>query len=511
MIKLRRKPKLAIVETDVTADEVEQLREELKLYKTAFVQIDEVARRAGCGDLDARICNWDEFDGLSTTLAHVNKMLDLADSFIRESDATLAHAAKGQFYRHHVERGVLGDYCRAAANINATLKHMAELEIERKKEMSQLADNLESEVKAAVDHVELSSENMLAKTEGMSKNLEDVGQRANRVVELSDNATRNVESCATVVEGMAVSAQEISQQSENSLNATVDAENEVEKTTFIVNELANAVEEIGGIANVIKEIAAQTNLLALNATIEAARAGEAGKGFAVVASEVKDLASQTADATGRVDAQITSIQQMAIETTGAIEKIGRSIQVSNEISKTVANAAGKQLTATREISQNIFESAHATKKSSSNIVDVAAKANECRLLVEEVTSESKGVGEATHLLSDKVATILINLRNYEGFNRRENTRYEMISPKACELESMGKRYLGNVQNISRTGAAIIVSADVHEGGNLNLRVGGYAALKASVVSNNNGVVRIHFNDHQNAAINELLREQFLDS
>lgn len=511
MIKLLRKPKLALAETDATAGEVDQLREELLLYKAAFVQIDEVATRAGCGDLDARISTWDEFEGLSTTLAHVNKMLDLADSFVRESDATLAHAAKGQFYRHYVERGVLGDYRRAAANINATQKHMAELETERKEEMSQLADNLESEVKAAVDHVQLSSETMLAKTEGMSANLEDVGQRANRVVELSDNTTRNVESCASAVEGMSVSAQEISLQSENSLKATVDAEEEVEKTTFIVNELANAVEEISGIANVIKEIAAQTNLLALNATIEAARAGEAGKGFAVVASEVKDLASQTADATGRVDTQITSIQQMAIETTGAIGEIGRSIQVSSEISKAVANAAEKQLTATQDIRRNILEAAQATKKSSGNIVDVAAKTNDCRLLVEEVSGESNGVAEATQLLSDKVATILSNLRSYEAFNRRENTRHEALSPKACEVECMGKTQLASVQNISRTGAAIIVSSTVHKGGDLNLSVGGHAAIKASVIGNENGIVRIQFNDQQKAAISELLRDQFLDS
>ncbi|MBW2187728.1 MAG: PilZ domain-containing protein [Deltaproteobacteria bacterium] len=511
MIKLFTKSKAASVETDASSDEVDQLRKELLRYKTAFAEIDDVTARAGLGDLSARVINWDQFDNLSPTMAHVNKMLDLADSFVRESDATLAHAAKGLFYRSYIERGVLGDYRRAAANLKSTQQHMAELETERKEEMSQLADNLESEVKTAVDHVQISSKTMRAKTEEMSVNLEDVGQQTNTVVELSNNTARNVESCASAVEGMSASAQEIFQQSENSLKATVDAEGEVEKTTFIVNELANAVEEISGIANVIKEIAGQTNLLALNATIEAARAGEAGKGFAVVASEVKDLASQTAHATGRVDTQITSIQQMAIETAGAIEKIGLSVHESSEISKIVASAAEKQLTATREISHNIHEAAQATKKSSGNIVDVATKTNDCRLLVEQVTGESNGVAEATQSLSSKVATILTNLRHYEAFNRRENTRHETASPAPCEIESMGETILGHVQNISRTGAAITVRSTVQESDELGLSVGDHTTLKGRVIDNENGIVRIHFNDQQNAAISKLLREEFLDS
>lgn len=510
MIKRFAQSKTAATETDTSFDEVGQLRKELLRYKMAFAEIDDVTARAALGDLSARVINWDQFDNLSRTMAHVNKMLDLADSFVRESDATLAHAAKGLFYRSYIERGVLGDYRRAAANLKSTQQHMAELETERKDEMSLLADNLESEVKTAVDLVQVSSKSMRAKTEDMSASLEEVGQQTNTVVELSNNTTRNVESCATAVEGMSASAQEISQQSENSLKATVDAEGEVEKTTVIVNELANAVEEISGIANVIKEIAGQTNLLALNATIEAARAGEAGKGFAVVASEVKDLASQTAHATGRVDTQITSIQQMAIETSVAIEKIGLSVHESSEISKIVASAAEKQLTATQGIGLNILEAAQATKKSSGNIVDVATKTNDCRLLVEQVTGESNGVADATQSLSSKVATILTNLRHYEAFNRRENTRHETVSPKGCEIVSMGETLLGHVQNISRTGAAITVSSTVQESDVLGLRVGEHTTIQGRVIDNKNGTVRLHFNDQQNAAISKLLREEFLD-
>lgn len=511
MIKRFAKSKVTVSEVSTSPDEIGQLRKELAYYKTAFAAIDDVTARAGRGDLSARIVNWDQFDGLSSTMAHVNKMLDLADAFVRESDATLAHAAKGLFYRSYIERGVLGDYRRASVNLKSTQTHMAELEAERKGEMSQLADNLESEVNTAVDLVQASSKTMRTKTEEMSANLEDVGQQANAVVELSSNTTRNVESCATAVEGMSASAQEISQQSERSLKAAVDAEGEVEKSTVIVNALANAVEEIGGIANVIKEIAGQTNLLALNATIEAARAGEAGKGFAVVASEVKDLASQTAHATGRVDTQITSIQQMAIETAAAIGKIGFSIHESSEISKIVASAAEKQLTATQEMGRNILEAAQATQNSSGNIVDVATKTNDCRLLVEQVTDESNGVAEATQFLSSKVATILTNLRHHEAFNRRENTRHEIASPMGCEVESMGESCLGSVHNISRTGAAIAVRSTVRESDELSFRVAGHASIKGRVIDNSNGIVRLHFNDQQHAALNKLLCDELFNA
>jgi putative methionine-R-sulfoxide reductase with GAF domain len=75
-----------------------------------------------------------------------------------------------------------------------------------------------------------------------------------------------------------------------------------------VDELGSASAAIGDVIQIISSIADQTNLLALNATIEAARAGDVGKGFAVVASEVKELARETAEATGQVSDQIAAIQ-----------------------------------------------------------------------------------------------------------------------------------------------------------------------------------------------------------
>jgi len=36
-------------------------------------------------------------------------------------------------------------------------------------------------------------------------------------------------------------------------------------------------------------------------------------------------------------------------------------------------------------------------------------------------------------------------------------------------------------------------------------------VKGRVINNENGIVRIHFNDPQNVAISRLLREEFLES
>ncbi|MBL4802698.1 MAG: hypothetical protein JKY45_12475, partial [Emcibacter sp.] len=281
---LRKKNNSHSEENSFQPGEIEQLRNEVELYKKTFYEIDLVVTKVAKGDMSARISHWDEFEHLSDTLSALNKAFDMTDAFIRETSATLEHAAEGKFYRIFDERGMLGDFKRGASITNAAQSHMADQETSRKAEMISLADNLEREVKSAVDIVQASSQSMRVKSEGMSTSLQDVTTQAREVVELSNNATSNVESCAAAVEQMSASAQEIYRQVDSSRNATMKAEEEVERTNKIVKGLASAAEEIGDIANMIKDIASRTNLLALNATIEAARAGEAGKGFAVVAS-----------------------------------------------------------------------------------------------------------------------------------------------------------------------------------------------------------------------------------
>mgnify|MGYP003386634583 CR=1 FL=1 len=68
-----------------------------------------------------------------------------------------------------------------------------------------------------------------------------------------------------------------------------------------------------------------------------------------------------------------------------------------------------------------------------------------------------------------------------------------------------------MQNSSRRGAAITVSFTVHKGTDLGLSVEAHTAIKARVIGNEKGLVRIQFNDLQNAVISKLQREELLNS
>jgi len=82
----------------------------------------------------------------------------------------------------------------------------------------------------------------------------------------------------------------------------------------------------------------------------------------VVASEVKALAEQTAKATGEISQQINGIQAATQESVGAIKEIGDTIARMSEIASAIASAIEEQGAATREISGNVQQAAHARSR-----------------------------------------------------------------------------------------------------------------------------------------------------
>jgi methyl-accepting chemotaxis protein len=216
----------------------------------------------------------------------------------------------------------------------------------------------------------------------------------------TDTTTRAT-TVATASEQMTASITDISRSTSEAVQITADAVAASREAGRAVAGLSAATEDIGGVVDLIQAIASQTNLLALNATIEAARAGEAGKGFGVVAEEVKQLAQQTAQATGTITERVQGMASGAAEAARAIDQIGGIVGRINDIASAIGGAVEEQTATTAEISRSagaVVHAADATTRVNTESADsaraLAAMATELEALVTQFQTDRRPLPKA---------------------------------------------------------------------------------------------------------------------
>lgn len=236
--------------------------------------------------------------------------------------------------------------------------------------------NFDNSIRVALGVLNAAVAEMRKTADGMSTNADIANNQAGSVAAAAEEASANVQTVASATEELSSSIREIAGQITKSSTVAVKAVEEAEESHKTVEGLADAAQKIGRVVHLISDIANQTNLLALNATIEAARAGEAGRGFAVVASEVKNLASQTAQATEDISSEVESMQVAVNAVVATIGRVVDTINSMNAISSSIAAAMEQQEAATREIARNVQEASLGTGEVSRGIIDVKGAVNE---------------------------------------------------------------------------------------------------------------------------------------
>ncbi|MEO9901410.1 methyl-accepting chemotaxis protein [Nisaea sp.] len=224
---------------------------------------------------------------------------------------------------------------------------------QKAQEMAALADSFSQSVGTIALTVSSTTSEIRTNAGDMNTVASSLITQSQSANENTASAADNVRTAAEVASELARSFSEIGQRVAESSAVTRQAVDQANQTNESVSGLAKAIEKISEFLKLITDIAEQTNLLALNATIEAARAGEAGKGFAVVATEVKNLASQTAEATETISVQIQAIQTESNQAVDAISTIVDTVAKVDEISAGIASAIEEQVSATNEISNQV--------------------------------------------------------------------------------------------------------------------------------------------------------------
>lgn len=228
---------------------------------------------------------------------------------------------------------------------------------------------------------------------GMAQQFRDVDQVATAAQEMSSSSQEVARSASNAAQA-AKQAGKATQVGFETINRTTETINglaaEIRDAMTQVEGLSESSDEIGLVLEVIRSVAEQTNLLALNAAIEAARAGEMGRGFAVVADEVRSLAKRTQDSVIQIQGVIEKIQggtQSVVKSmgasfqqaersvtdvshaVGALQTIGKEIEIIAEMSIQIASAAEEQSQVSEEISRTVAGIRDVTEELSGQTVE----------------------------------------------------------------------------------------------------------------------------------------------
>lgn len=252
---------------------------------------------------------------------------------------------------------------------------------------SQSLASVSNEMAANATQTSNTTNSVAAATEEMSSNM-------NSVAAAMEEASTNVSMVAAATEEMSSTINEIAENTEKAREITASAVSRTSKASGQVGELGRAAREIGKVVEAITEISSQVDLLALNATIEAARAGDAGKGFAVVAGEIKELARQTAEASGEIKTRVEGIQTTTEGTVTEINDVSDVVNEINTIVSTIAAAVEEQSATTREIVTNVSQASVGLSEVNENVAQSSQVSGEIAGDINSVTQASQEISSS---------------------------------------------------------------------------------------------------------------------
>lgn len=344
--------------------------------------------------------------------------------------------------------------------------------------ISGIASSVE-EMSSTIRNLAAASEEMSTSVNEVSRLVGDIHGNVQNVSDSSGHISQRVDDTVRSIREISQSLDEVGGHCEKALQIAGKAGETAKHTNDIISKLNESSQQIGKVVSLINEIASQTNILALNAAIEAASAGDAGRGFAVVANEVKELAKQTADATGDIRQQIDTMQQNMSEAVKAVSDINRVIDDITGISGTIASAVTQQTASAAQISTSATEAAadltqmterigtvaketedvsHSTEESAKGVEDVARSASELSKAAETAAKSSETASSALSEVDDAMAEMLKGVVNIS----EQMHAAEATIGKDTESADRMRQYSREISDLSKQLSRALEWVQAHE-------------------------------------------------
>jgi methyl-accepting chemotaxis protein len=233
------------------------------------------------------------------------------------------------------------------------------------------------------------------------------------VAEMAEGV-RRISSTASSASTVAQEASEISHVGREAAERAAQGMTAVREMTLQsakrIKRLGESTQEVGEIVQMVSDFANQTNLLALNAAIEAARAGEHGRGFNVVAQEIRNLATNSAEATQAIHARIKGIQNDTNAVVVTIEEGTRQVVIQSDLAAQAGAALGAVDAVTQriagsigDISQTAEQHAHASTKIATSMENIAQITAQTRDSMEHMRSSMERLADLAGFLQQSIS------------------------------------------------------------------------------------------------------------